>query len=310
MTSPKYHKTASKDVRPFFDAATLEQALDKAQIRLFEDQPYTASTAFTIEEQEVPRLAVVVKPNLHEATLNAGAINRAKLALAVTAVNPFLKKTVLVHKVSLAKAASDEFSLGAEVLERLGGGSNMTVEVALCLDSNLAKQAGKPFMQGHWLSKRSFDLRPPKPADDFGVDPMDDDGWKAMGLPPKTLYHVEYFGYVNEPANKDRPIAKVYVHSDVYKKLAADNLPKLSRPMMAFLAAEIPCQILVSSYDDWKESEAAEARSPLSAFLKRINKVHPTTLAQLKQYMNEPGQSKLRAILHADQQSVRQIAEA
>lgn len=310
MTVQTYHKSATKDVRPFFGAATLESAADGAQIRLFEDQPFTDSTTFTVEEQEVAKLAVAVKPNLDDATLDAGSVKRSKLVLAVTAVNPFLKKTELVHKASLAKTAPDEIVVGPEVLERLGGGSNMTIDVAVCLAAELDKEAGKPFLQGHWLSKKSFDLRPPKPADDFGVDPMDDDGWKAMGFPSKTLYHVEYFGYVNEPANKDRPIAKVYVHSDVYKKLASDNLPKLSRPMMAFLAAEIPCQILAASHEEWKDADAAEARSPLSAFLKRIDKVQPTTFAQLKQLMNQPGLSKLRAILHADQQSVRQVAEA
>ncbi len=309
MTNAKYHKSASKDVRPFFEAATLEVAVEDAQIRLFEDQPFTDATSFIVEEQEVPRLALVVKPNLSEVTLAGGAITRSKLALAVTVVNPFLKKTVLVHKTSLAKPAPDEIAIGAEALERLGGGSNITIEVALCLASALTKEAGKPFMQGHWLSKKTFDLRAPKPAEDFGVDPMDDAGWKAMGYPPKTLYHVEYFGYVNEQANKDRPIAKVYVHADVYKKLAADNLPKVSRPMMAFLAAEIPCQILAASFDDWKDAEAVEPRSPLSAFLKRIDKVQPCTLQLLKQLVNQPGMPKLRAILHADQQSVRQVAE-
>jgi hypothetical protein len=309
MTNANYHKSATKDIRPFFAAATLEEAVDGAKIRLFEDQPFTDASTFSIEEQEVQRLAIVVKPNISEATLAGGAIPRNKLALAITAVNPFLKKTVLVQKVSLAKEAPDEVVIDAEVLERLGGGANMTIEVVLCLASALTKQVGKPFMEGHWLSKKSFSLRPPKPAEDFGVDEMGDDGWKAMGFPAKTLYYVEYYGGVNEPANKDRSIAKVYVHSDVYKKLAADNLPKMSRPLMAFLAAEIPCQILASSYSDWKDSDDVESNSPLAAFLKRINKVQACTLVQLKQLVDQPGMPKLRAILHADQQSVRQVAE-
>ncbi|PMS14331.1 hypothetical protein C0Z18_32145 [Trinickia dabaoshanensis] len=309
MSNMSYHKSATKDVRPFFGAASLEEAVDNAQIRLFEDQPFTDAVSFTIEEQEVPRLAVVVKPNLSEATLAGGAIARGKLALAITAVNPFLKKTVLIEKVLLSKEAPDEIAVGAEVLERLGGGANVTIEVALCLASSLAKEVGKPFMQGHWLSKKSFDLRPPKLAEDFGVDPMEDDGWKAMGFPAKTLYHVEYYSGVNEQASKDRPIAKVYVHADVYKKLAADNLPKMSRSLMAFLAAEIPCQILAASYADWKDADEVDSRSPLAAFLKRINRVQPCTLQQLKRLVDDPGMSKLRAILHADQQSVRQVAE-
>ncbi|MCW5665455.1 MAG: hypothetical protein KIT35_16605 [Piscinibacter sp.] len=138
---------------------------------------------------------------------------------------------------------------------------------------------------------------------------MDDAGWMAMGFPPKTLYYVDYYGGVNEPASKDRPIAKVFVHADVFKKLAADNLPKMSRPMMAFLAAEIPCQILAVSYPDWKDAEGVEPRSPLAAFLKRINRIQPCTLPQLKQLVDQPGMPRLKAILHADQQTVRQVAE-
>jgi len=310
MPNTKYHKSATKDVRPFFEAAALEEAADGAQIRLFDDQPFTEASSFTIEEQEVSRLALVVKPNIDEATLAGGAISRGRLALAVTAVNPFLKRTVLVHKVLLSKEVPDEVPIGPEVLDELGGGSNVTIEVALCLATGVKKEVGKPFMQGHLLSKKSFELRPPKLADDFGVDPMDDDGWKKMGFPPKTLYYVDYYGGVNEPASKESPIAKVFVHADVYKKLAADNLPRMSRPMMAFLAAEIPCQILSASYSDWKDADAVEPRSPLSAFLKRVNKVQPCNLGQLKVLVDQPGMPKLRAILHADQQSVRQVAEA
>ncbi len=310
MNSPKYHKTATKDVRPFFGVATLEEAVDRAQIRLFEDQPFTDATSFTVEEQDVPRLALCVRPNVSEATLVEGPIPRSKLALVVTAVNPFLKKTVLAQKLSVAKSVPEEVTIGTEVLENLGGGSNLTIEVALCLAAPLKKEAGKPFLPGHWLSKKAFDLRPPKLTEDFDVDPMDDDGWKAMGFPAKTLYHVEYYTGFNEPVSKDRSMAKVRIHADVYKKLAADNVPKMSRPIMAFLSAEIPCQILAASLSEWKDAQQPEARSPLAAFLKRLNRTQACTLEELRQMVEQPGMPKLRAILHAQQESVRRVVEA
>ena len=38
----------------------------------------------------------------------------------------------------------DEVTIGAEVLEQLGGGSNMTIEVALCLAKELPKTPNRP----------------------------------------------------------------------------------------------------------------------------------------------------------------------
>jgi hypothetical protein len=310
VSSSKYRKSATKDVRPFFDVAKLEECLSDAQLRLFEGQDFTSETAFTIEEQDVQRLSVAVRPNITEAILASGAIPRAKLTLAVTAVNPFLKKTILVQRVSLEKDIPGDITVGSEVLEQLGGGSHMTVEVALCLAAGVKKEPGKPFMQGHWLSKKAFDLRPPKPTEDFDVEATDDATWKALGFPAKTLYYVEYYSGFNEPANKTNPIAKVRIHSDVHKKMASENLAKLARPVMAFLAAEIPCQLVAASLSEWKDAGSPEPRSPLDAFLKRLKRLDPgCTLADLRRMAEAPGMPRLRALLHADQESVRKVVE-
>lgn len=310
MSQINYHKSATRDIRPFFSAASLEQALEAAQIRLYEDQPFTDATAFTVEEQDAAKLSIAVRPNISEEALSNGSIARGKLALAITACNPFLKRTVLIQRVPMTGAAPVEVVIGAETLERLGGGSRMTVELALCLAKQMPKQPGSPFLQGHWISKKSFDLRPPTIAEDFGIDPMDDAGWKAMGMPAKTLYFVQYYSGVNEPVSKDRPMAKVLIHADAYKKLSTETNAKMARPLMAFLAAEIPCQILAASVSEWKDAPAPEPRSPLQAFLKRINRIEPCTLNQLRNLVEQPGMPRLRAILHADQGSVRQVAEA
>ena len=308
--SAKWRKSATRDIRPFFGAASLEQAVEGALIRLYEGQPFTDATAFTIEESEAPKLSVAVRPNLSEATLANGAIARGKLMLAITAYNPFLKRTELIHKVALSSPAPQEIAIGAETLARLGGGARMTVEVAVCLAKPMPRQPGSPFLQGHWISKKSFNLRPPTLAEEFGIDPMDDEGFKARGLPAKTLYFVEYYTGINEPVSKERPLAKVYVHADAFKKLSAEANAKMARPLMTFLAAEIPCQILAASASEWEGAETPELRSPLQAFLKQVNKVEPCTLTQLHELVKKPGMPRLRAILHAHVGSVRQVAEA
>ena len=309
MSVVNWRKSESRDIRPFFSVATLANAVGGAQVRLFEEAPFTEATAFIVEEQDVAKLNVMLRPHLDEAAIAAGSIPKAKLVLVVTAHNLFLKKTCIVLKAPLNGTLPDEVTIGAEVLEQLGGGSHMTIAVALCLAKELPKIPGSPFLLGHWLSKKTFELRPPKLSEDFDIEPMDDDGWKARGLPPKTLYFVDYFGFINEPASRDKPIAKVRLHSDVHKKLALEANAKLATPTMAILAAEITSQLLASSLSDWEQTEEAEVKSPLATFLKRINRIQPCTLSNLKTLVKEAGMPKLKAILHADMQSVRFIAE-
>ncbi len=310
MSKVNWRKSAVKDVRPFFGAATLESSLESAEIRLYEDASFSHETSFIVEPQDAEKLCVSIKPNLNAAALASDSIKKGDMALAVTAAQPFMKRTFVVATLPLAGKLPDEIPIGDEVLAQLGGGSNINVDVALCLAKGLPKKPGIPFLRGHWLAKKSFVLRPPKLAEDFDVVPTDDDAWKQRGLPPKTLYYVDYFGGVNEPAAKDKQMAKVLVHADIHKKLTVEANQRLAKPVMTTLAAEISCQILAASFSDWELAEEVVPLSPLSAFLKRINRVQTCSLEELKSLVKQTGMLKLRALLHADQQSVRSIAEA
>jgi len=305
-----WHKSAAKDVRPFFGAAALESSLDGAEIRLFENAEFSYETAFIVEPQDAEKLCITIKPNLNDAALAAGSIKKGDLVLAITASQPFIKKTCLVSSLSVMNKLPDDITIGDENLAQLGGGLNINVELALCLAKGQLKKAGSPFLHGHWLAKKRFTLRQPKLAEDFDVVPMDDEAWKQLGLPAKTLYYVEYFGGVNEPTAKDKQMAKVRVHADIHKKLTVEANQRLAKPVMATLAAEISCQILAASFPDWELAEEVALQSPLSAFLKRINRVKPCSLEELKSLVKQAGMPRLRALLHADQQSVRSIAEA
>lgn len=310
MSKVNWHKSAAKDVRPFFGAASLEGSLEAAEIRIFEDSAFSHETSFIVEPQDAEKLCVTIKPNLNAAMLASDLIKKGDLLLAITAVQPFMKKTCIVATLPASGNLPDEVPVGDEVLTQLGGGSNINVEIALCLAKGLPKKPGSPFLHGHWLAKKSFALRQPKLAEEFDVVPMDDDAWKQLGLPAKTLYYVEYFGGVNEPAAKDKQMAKVRVHSDIHKKLTAEANQRLAKPLMATLAAEIACQILTLSVADWELADEVVPQSPLAAFLKRINRVQTCSLVELKELVKQAGMPKLRALLHADQQSVRSIAEA
>lgn len=309
MSNVVWRKSAAKDVRPFFGTVALENCLEGSEIRLFEDAPYVGDLAFLVEPHEIDKLAISIKHNLNPSSLAFESIKRADLILAITASQPFLKKTQVVATYSLASSLPQEISIGDEVLAALGGGANLNIEVALCLAKKLPKKPGSPFLSGHWLSKKRFSLRPPKLAEDFDVSPRDDVDWVKIGFPAKTPYLVEFFGGMNESGSKDRQIAKVWIHSDIYRKLTVESNQRLAKPVMANIAAEITCQILTLSFSEWELADSAVPQSPLAAFLKKFNRIQKCSLEDLKIMVKQTGMPKLRALVHADIQTVRSIAE-
>jgi hypothetical protein len=237
-------------------------------------------------------------------------LRKSDLLLAVTAAQPFMKKTIVVETFNAASKLPEEVTIGSNVIDALGGGSNITIEVAICLSKKLKKKPGSPFLEGHWLSKKSFAIKSPRNSEDFPIQPMTDDEWIQIGYPAKTLYSVQYVGGFNEPATKDSNIAKVRIHADVYKKLTLESAHRLAKPMMAAMAAEITGQIISASLAEWESAEDATPNSPLSEFLKRIGKIDSMlTLEKLKEFAKEPGMPRLKGLLHADQHSVRSIVE-
>ncbi len=304
-----WRKSAARDVRPFFGAVALEHSLQKAELRLFPDGLFSSENSFLVEGSAAEELALALRFNF-DPNVDFGTIKKNDLVLAVTAVQPFLKKTQLVVTLPLSKGLPPEIEIGDEVLAQLGGGSNIDVVAALCLAKRLEKRPGSPFLLGHWLSKKNFSLRTPQLAEEFDIEPTDGETWTKLGYPAKTLYAVEYLGGMNEPVQKDIRTAKIRVHADIFKKLTAENNQKVARPVLANMAVDIACQMLAASLQDWESADEIASQSPLSAFVKRIEKIHPCDLGGIKKLVKEQGQAKLRAILHAEQQCVRAIVEA
>lgn len=304
-----WHKTETREVRPFYEVAELADVLRGAEIRLFDGAPYVAQDSFSLGDQELRRLAPSVKANLDVQRIKSSkVIKPSHLALVVSASNPFLKRTKVVNKTLLSEPPLDEYSIESEVLDALGGGENLQIDLSICLNQPVSARPGRPFLRGHWIAKKTFAIRSAKLNEDFDVEPLDDEGWKKLGLPPKSLYYVDYIGGINEPLKPDQPIAKVYIHADVYRRIATENNPRAVRALQAFLASEISTQMLVLSAKDWDGVTEPEKQSPLSAVLKRVNKNNKVSLKELHDLASGAA-PKLRAVLQADLEVVRAIVE-
>lgn len=310
MTKIVWTKSESREVRPFFSVEDYGKSLDKAEIQLFEGQAFSAAEAYLLQPDELDKVTPTVRFNLALPPLKEQLIARENLTLLVCLSAQNLKKTVVVTRVSLNENPPEHVHVTPEVIDSVGGCENLIVKLGICLNRDIEPAVGRPFLEGHWIARKSFRLRPIKQSNQFEVRPRTDSEWREIGYPEKTLYLVEYASGMNEPVSPDAPIASVWIHADLYNRLASEVESKKSKALMGNLSAEITVQLISQSFEEWESSDAATPRSPLSALLKQLSAAEPLDLGKLKSMVKQLGQPRLRALVHNQQGTVRAMVEA
>ena len=89
--------------------------MDAAEIRLFEDARFSPDPSFVVEPSDVEKLAISIRLNLNQ-KLIFETVKKGDFVLAVTAVQPFLKKTRVVGTFPMDEDIPGEIAIGDEVL--------------------------------------------------------------------------------------------------------------------------------------------------------------------------------------------------
>ncbi|ANK87413.1 hypothetical protein AMJ97_CH03889 [Rhizobium sp. N1314] len=286
MAAEAWHREEPREVRPFFQSVQAEDALTSTGIKLFENGDVLQDVSFDLDEIDFKKLQPTVSIAIAEPKqwMPAG-LKAQDLDLVLVVRHGFLKRSEIVHRTRLSDGAPSSWEIPAEVLERLGGGRNVHITLALCLSHDRSPKPGSPFVPGHWLAKKTFVLRSRTIPTLFDVRTRTDEEWVAAGYPPKTYYAVEYTGGIETELGEGDSVAIVWVHADAHNKMVSSSLGECLQPM---LGAEIISTILLESFKDWKESTSVEPASPLATLLKQLGKEKPLTLDGMKSLVGRP----------------------
>lgn len=281
-----WHREEPREVRPFFEAINAEEALDACTIRLFDGTDARTETSFDLDEIDFKKLAPSIQTALPEPQLwLPSGLAPSELELVLVARHAFLKRSELVQSASLAGPIPSEWIVGPEVLARMGGGRNLELILALTLRTDREPAPGAPFVVGHWLAKKPFLLRSRTMPTLFDLRTRNDEDWVAKGYPAKTFYAVEYIGGIDTELDEGASVATVWLHVDAHNRMVSSSLGEAMQPA---LAAEIISSILMESFKEWKDADAAEPASSLSTLLKQLGKEKPLSLAGLKALVANP----------------------
>jgi hypothetical protein len=286
MMSATWHREEPREVRPFFNAINAEEALNGCGIRLFDGTDMRTETSFDLDEIDFKKLAPAIQLVLPDVKLwLPEGLTKDDLELVLVARHSFLKRSELVHSISVAEVIPNEWSVGPEILVRMGGGRNLELTLALTLRTDRQPSPGAPFIAGHWVARKAFLLRSRTMPTLFDLRTRKDEEWISKGYPAKTFYAVEYIGGIDAELDEAASVATVWIHVDAHNKMVSSSLGEAMQPA---LAAEIISSILLESFNDWKDSDSVDAASPLATLLKQLGKEKPLSLGGLKAMIANP----------------------
>jgi hypothetical protein len=202
---------------------------------------------------------------------------------------------------------AEQVEVDSGMLEDLGGGRNLNLTIAVHLRTDRPPSPGRPFVVGHWLSRKDFAIRMPSEGRFFDVRLRTDDEWVFAGYPAKTFYAVDYHGGICEETEGDARIATIWVHADAHNRMAND---RLGDGIQKVIAAEVVAHILKESMDEWQNVANTDipVRSPLAMVLKKISPGSPLSIADLKSLVDGPRKDHLRPILQDEAGLVRSLS--
>ena len=291
--SLSWHRTEPREVRPFFETAKAENALDNSGIRLFTDGDVARDTSFDLDELDFQKLDPVVYPVLVEpAAWMPDGFTVKDLELVLIAKNSFLKRSEIVARCPLTGSVPASHAVDAALLAKLGGGRNVQFTLALCLSADRPPTPGSPFVPGHWLARKTFLLRSRTLPELFDLQTRTDEAWKAVGYPPKTFFAVDYAGGIAGEIEDGSSVATVYIHVDAHNKMVNQPIGEALQPI---LATEIILSIVTDSLSEWKDLDAYVSSSPLETLAKQLGEGGVMPLDMLKKLAAD--HSRLRALL-------------
>lgn len=298
-----WHRTEPREVRPFFETANAENALDDSGIRLFANGDTLPDTSFDLDEIDFQKLEPAIHPVMVDpAAWMPNGFTVDDLELVLIAKNSFLKRSEVVARCPLTEPVPADYPIDADLLGKLGGGRNVQFTLALCLAADRPPTPGSPFVPGHWLARKTFLLRSRTLPELFDVQTRTDEAWIAAGYPAKTFFAIDYAGGIAGEMEDGSSVARVYIHVDAHNKMVNQPIGEALQPI---LATEIIHSIVTTSRPEWKDLDAYVPFSPLETLAKQLDGGEAMPLEDMKKLAGD--QSKLRAILQDRLSVVRGI---
>lgn len=293
----EWRRSEPRDVRPFFGARPLEEALDGAAIAMRPREDPIADESVALQLGDLDDDEVTLFPRLsNEAVLSTLGDRAESYALVVTLRDPTFKRRALWGTWSAAGEMPETILISAETLREFGHGREVEIALSLCLTADRDPEPGWPSTTGGWIARKKFSIGVHTQRSAFDIRPLTEEIRKANKLPDGALVFASLGGVpLDERVEEGEAFAVCYLAESV---LAAMSSSREGSALNLVIGAEMVAAVVsaIAEEGNLAELEAVEPGTPLERFLRQLGGEEPMSLDRFRRLVDDP--QRMRATIH------------
>ncbi|MEO6021682.1 MAG: hypothetical protein ABIP64_00895 [Burkholderiales bacterium] len=305
----RWEREESKVVRPFKSA---ENYLSDAEFRLYADASFEPRPVIQVDSIDRERLSPAIQVTAPPKDLeeSVGALLKDQ-TLLVSIEDRVLKHTTVLHSANLAEVVSGPIELGESALECASWTGATRIHLAVVLSKNRKAAVGLAQRAGSWIAKKTFTVTRTRDNANFSLTPVDEDWFKAKGLPASTTYFVDMLGTdLNQPCDTMPDLVKVYISKSLNAALARDEESPVAKALIKSIYVDVVTTILTVGFNNLQTGVVPHPDSILDVVSTRLTKMTGIPGAKLIQFAKDSSGTQLQAVLQAEAELTRTMLVA
>jgi hypothetical protein len=298
-TKPWFRRI-SRTVRPFKFS---NEILANVQFRINDIEDYSDIESICISDINLDAINPSFKLHINEKEIEETLdLSIKDLNLIVSINDSVVKRIDLIFNENLEKLNLDSddnyvIEIPPSEVIKYSWSNKTKITIALVLNESKETRLGKPYLKGHWLSRKDFSLVHTVNAPKFNFQVIKPEQFKDMGLPSDTCYYISINGDdLNMPREEFQEVIKVYISEPINNFLAKNDSNPHGKTLSHIIAYDLAATILSYGFSNLPEDHEIQENSILHAAAFNLSKEVGKDIREIKAWAKEPGATKLRSV--------------
>lgn len=299
-----WRRAETRTVRPF---QGVDASLDGVRFRVLPEQAWEERLSF--DACELSDIHPEFLLDLDRSALaSADVVNASDLCLVIRLADIRLRRGEVVFK-SAATELPPTWTVPNDIQGKFAWRFGVKATVALVLPEGRPPRPGEPFLQGHWVARKDFSVRPKASPRSFPIERWTADEFAECELPRDTAYWIDFISDdLNQVFEDPSDAFRLCLRADVYDALSMVNDTDRGRGVMSLLLADVLAETIYRGLRDVNPADI-ERDGLLDLALRKVTRATGASVEKLRRSVASGDFATMRAFVQATTEAKRHIAK-